>query len=933
MRDIESLLPQACVAALLTGYLEGVRFLLGVPSTLVGAIGRLGWLLAVLALAGWTGNWSAQGSLWYFPLRFWLLLSGWLASLIWYLLTLSTLSAWGVAGLFYALVLVSAQGIGESTKNCFGHWRLLWRVVGWGGLAVLGGLLPVALQQVESRFSEEEFFAIVDVVALTLFMVLLFSGYRWLVRGGKQGAREETRTWGIYLHVGLVLSVWIVILFLAGWGVAYAYQHSFYSSQAPTFEGITADSPFVCGVLASTDVGEDPPDGETVFSRLMSRVEAEPRKTPLEYGMLALMTGERRWAEAFREAILEEAEKSRFTDPANSVKFIQYQAALRVYYLIQVRDAFPDLLSEKQWSLIQEWLRAINRRSLTVEWVDWMYGLAFSKWPEGPYENQENGAGLLAVLEVLEADELNPEAKDLSRRNQDYLTRYQRGWFQRFRNTDDVYIYQPEWITNALFQALYWGDTGKEASVVAQNRRLSFEWLLLQALPDGTAMGYNHPARSPLAMIAYLGAELLGDSRYLWLSARSLEAVEAEGRFLSAQPGIKTPVEFSGSAPTEGSCLLFGDAGLPNQPGTLAPDKIVLRSGWLPDSAYLLLNLRFTGWHRYKATNSIVLIYQEGPLAVESSNDRPSSWLPVGRSQFRDKRIPRENLNGLLIPRTGISRVLYELVGAGGSLWAQDPPFYAWVERFETLGPLDISRTVLDDWHGWDHTRTIYFIHGGPIVVMDIAENKYGKGQSAITWHLIGQGVRDDDGLWLRQGTSPARLAFSKDAWNTTEITHPSSARENGLTPDWDVVYHSPQSGRLNLNTAFLLGDWADARYESVELRNGTEEGLLGYHVRISGAPGEIEFLHNESGLNLERDGLSTDGQLLIRLGLGGDEGEEVCYVGGQNIQIQLPWPPAQVTDLTGHALPRGEVWDWIDATLFIYRHTENAQCVRVIPR
>jgi hypothetical protein len=724
----------------------------------------------------------------------------------------------------------------------------------------------------------------------------------------------------------------VLLLGLVGSGLVYAYQHSFYSKQVSTFNGIASDTPFLCGELVSSDVGDDTLDGETLLGRLVARIEAHPRKAPPEYGMLALITGEEVWAEAFRESILAEAEERRFTDPANSVKFIQYQAALRVYYLIQVRSVFPDLLSESEWSLVREWLRAVNRRSLTVEWVDWMYGLAFSKWPEGPYENQENGAGLLALLEVLGVDGLDSEGRELSSLNQDYLERNHRGWFQRFRNTDDAYMYQPKWINNAIFQALYWGENGEETSAVTRNRELSFEWLLLQALPDGSAMGNNHPFRPPLAMISYLGAQLLHDPRYLWLSARSLEAVEAEEQYLNAQPGILAPVERSGSAPTQGSCLLFGDSGLPNQLGPLAPDKVVFRSGWQPDSVYLLLNLRFTGWHRYKSTNSVVWVHQDGPLAVESFYDEPVSWLPVGRSQFRDKRIPRDNLNGLLISRTGASRVIHDLIGAGDSPWAQDPPHYARVERFETLGPLDMSRTTVDGWRGWDHSRTIYFVQSGLIVIVDTAKNEARRGHAAVSWHLVGDATWDEEGLWLRRETSEARLALSQAAWDTTEMTQVSHTGGTDSMPDWDMLYYSPEPGRLDLATAFLLGDWADASYESVVLRDEIQNEPIGQHVRITGPPGQIELLHNEAAAKIESGNLSTDGQSIIRFDLHEDESDVICYIGGRTIRIQPLAAPAGVTDMIGNPLIRGAAWDWEDETLFVFGHAEDSQCVRVIP-
>ena len=111
-----------------------------------------------------------------------------------------------------------------------------------------------------------------------------------------------------------------------------------------------------------------------------------------------------------------------------------------------------------------------------------------------------------------------------------------------------------------------------------------------------------------VAGVAYLGASLLDDPRLLWLADQSLAQVEAEGGYLYAQPGLEAPVTFEDIPPTGASCLLYGNLGLPNQVGPLAPDKIVFRDGWSSDSAYVMLNLRFTGWHRYKATNTITLL-------------------------------------------------------------------------------------------------------------------------------------------------------------------------------------------------------------------------------------------------------------------------------------------------------------------------------------
>jgi hypothetical protein len=492
---------------------------------------------------------------------------------------------------------------------------------------------------------------------------------------------------------------------------------------------------------------------------------------------------------------LSEAVESRFTEPANSVKSVQYEAALRVYYLPRIQAAFPDLFSDDDLNLLRDWFVAINRRTMTVEWVDWLYALAFSKWPEGPYENQENGAGLLALLE---SEDLADPA--LSPDNLDYLEHNRRGWSARFRNTDDAFTYQPEWINNAYFQSLYANELPEG------NVQRSFDWLLLQALPDGSLLRYNHPAQFPLVGTAYLGATLVKDPRYVWLAGRALDDVETQGTNIFAQPGIEQPIVLTGNSPTQGSCLLYGDSGLPNQAGPLAPDKIVFRDGWSEDAAYLLLNLRFTGWHRYKATNTITLVYQEGSLVVDALEGAPFAWLPRGRSLFRDKRIPREDLNGLLVERSGMSAVLYVLTGLGGP-WAQDPPYYAEVVAFETGQEMDWAHTRLTGWRGWQHDRWIYFYHdGGPIVVVDEAKGPPGR-RAALVWHLSGKGALENWRISLREGNAPTEMLLmpvGSEGWIEQKM-------ENTGNGGLRVVYYAPAGGRMRVATVFLLDQWIGA--------------------------------------------------------------------------------------------------------------------------
>jgi hypothetical protein len=791
------LLLWAVLSVVPVAFLEGLRLAVGAPFSWDGLVARWVFVVVLLFAARWTCPCLTGGGLWAWPWSGILVAGvGGGATLV-YAVTQTTWAAWAMMGALYVLLLGLDTALG-------GRQSLLRRWGVHGLLALAGGLIPVAISQIESHFADEEFFVALQALALAFFWTLLLAVKASLpwerVTLARQGLRFDRR-W---------LAVLLVLLAFLGTGVTVrAYQRSFYTLQAPAYPGISYETPFLCG---ESSPDSQTFDGHKVFQRLLARVEANPHKGPPEYGMLALGTGEQGWAQAFRESLLGEVAKGRFTGPAHSVKYAQYEAALRAYYYPRVRAAFPSLFTPEEEQGVRDWFAAINRRALTVEWVDWMYALAFTKWPEGPYENQENGAGLLALLE---SEGL--AGPNLSLDNQDYLERNRRGWLARFRNTDDALIYQPEWINNAFFQSLYTGEA------LTDHARLSFEWLLLQFLPDGTPLRYNHPAQASLAGIAYLGARLLEDPRYIWLAGRALEDVEARNGYLFAQPGVEEPVSLVGRSPNLGSCLLYGDSGLPNQIGPLAPDKIVFRDGWSEESVYLLLNLRFTGWHRYKATNTISLLYQDSPLVSEILDGEPFTWLPIGRSAFRDKRVPRGHLNGLLIERTGMSAVLYGLTGVGGP-WAQDPPFYAEVVTFETGDTLDWSHTRLQEWRGWQHDRWIYFYHGGgPIVVVDRAEGPT-TGQAALMWHLVGKEIMQGQRVRLRGSERLVEMLFVPvDA----DETHLEVTEEQGCASGLRVIYYPPSGSRLYLATMFLPGRWVGAEA-------GWERGAEGLALRIA---------------------------------------------------------------------------------------------------
>ncbi len=669
----------------------------------------------------------------------------------------------------------------------------LGRWVVHGALALVSASSSVLLVQSAEHFSEEEFFIALQVLTLALgWLALLASWYYLRLYLLKQPTKSPVSGASFWSGVWIVLVLFFVRIGLLD------YQDSSYTWDFSRYPGISVLSPFLCGEAPAEAQAYD---GEDVFERILRLVADNPNKSTPEYGMLALARSDLAWAQRFRSALLDEAAQGLYTEAAHTVKSVQYDAALRAYYYTRVRQVFPGLFSAEESAQLSQWFAAINRRAWTVEPVDWMYALAFGEWPRGPYENQESGAGLLAALE---SGGLSDPA--LSARNQAYLAENVRGWEERFRNTDDAIVYQPIWMVNALLQANYTDRLYQE------NARLSLEWLLLQSLPDGARLRYNHVGGVWMAQPGYWAAGMFEDPEGLWLAGRAVENLETQGGVLYAMPGVESAVQLSGASPIWGSCLMYGDSGLPTQDGPLAPDKIVLRDGWAADATYLLLNLRFSGWHRYKATNDIILLYQNGPLVVENTQGETFAWLPEGRSLFRDKRVPRENLNGLIIERRGLSAVLQTLTGIG-SPWAQDPPYYAEVLRFETGAEYDLSSTRIEDWHGWDHLRTIYLYHAGPVVVFDQARGPRSE-TAVLAWHLAGEGQLADDRLLLRGGADPAVAVLLPLGQAQTQVDF-ADLPEVGW--GFRVEYGIERGGLLQTVTVFLTGEWVDAQVSLVQ--------------------------------------------------------------------------------------------------------------------
>jgi hypothetical protein len=719
-----------------------------------------------------------------------------------YTSTGNTLAGWGVV----TGVVVMALWL----DDVFAHEQPWWvRVCVHGTTVMLAAAAPLLIAQVESHFSDEEFFVALQFIEFVVLITVFWWSHKLL-------RAVVVRPNNYWLHHDLVFRLaWLPIplmLFVVGGGYVSlrAYQASFSPAIAPSYPGINADHPFMCGTASTSGPTYD---GKQVFAQYMSLLAANPNKGSPELGMLALDTNDDHWAQAFRQSLLSEAAHEHYTGSVNSVKFGQSDAALRIYYYLRMTQHFPALFSQDEEQSIHQWLAQVNRDAYQVGWVDWLYAFAFARKPGGLYQNQEIGPGLVSLLSQNQLG-----ATNLAQTNRDYLTNNAHDWTRQFRNTDDTLFYQNVWINNKVYQLL------AGAPVLTSTVQLSFDWLLLQALPDGKPFGYNHPDPFSLAGVSYLGAVLLHDPHYIWLAGRSLSASSPSQ--IVAQPGVERAVDLVGQAPTQGTCLLYGDTGSPTQPGALGPDKIAFRDGWDERSAYMLLNLRFTGWHRYKATNTVTLVYGQGELASDDMNAAPLAWLPTGRSAFRDKRIPRERLNGLLVERTGLDAVIRDLLG--GSVWAQDPPYFATVTRFLPGEQVDQSTTVLESWHGWTQARSIAFYHSGPIVITDQITGTL-PSRAALAWHIPAGAQDGPQRYTVRDGPNPVQMVV---------LTLDSSIQPQvqlKLTSSGRQVTIEAEQGRMSLATIFLIGPW------------------FGAQVSLHGTPGHRTLVITGAGTGSER--------------------------------------------------------------------------------
>jgi len=815
--------------------------------------------------------------------------------------------AWLIVPLWFTFILLIGR---QLFLVIFQHqmWHWVWRFSVWIGSALIAGMGLALFDAGLSHFAEEEFFVAVSGLALTLFWLLLFVICHLICTAPRNPlfSKITVPVWS----VTITITSFILVTFLLVPWLLQQYQLSFSPRTASTYDGISESAPFVCEQM---DVQVETIPSEQIKHDFIQLLEDNPVKTTLTWGNLALYSHDADAAAQFRTALLQEAAQNMYTIPAHSIKWGQYEAALRAHQYVLLDQVFPDLFSETDRQVVAEWFTAVNERALTIEWVDWLYAAAYGKQPQGPYENQEIGAGLLAALMNydLAADDLFPQ-------NEEYLDTVPLGWQQIFRNTDDSYSYQGVWFANAWWVNQYRQQKEEINSTTDQNIELSINWLLLLGLPDGESLSYNINGEPTMALPYLLGSAWTQDPAITWLAGNTLQQLRAQNKVLSGNFALD-PLAFSdGQKPSVGSCLLFGNSGVPTNKGPLAPDKVVLRDGWYDDAAYVLLNLRFTGWHRYKATNTLPLIYQAGPLVSERWTSEKFWWLPSGRGAFRDKRVPREFLNGLLLPKSGLPEVLWRIT-AVGTPWLQDPPAYAEPEQFFTSETIDMATTTISDWHGWQHQRTIYLIHDGLILVMDDAFSPQSSDPASLIWHLNGSGEMQEDKIHLNNDQRLASMAWAE---SDASLISRQALLANDVylrSPDWELLYTSESDTELKTSAAFLTQKYAQGDINLSYIGENKNGSLINWSL----AEDAVVLLHNFTDSYLEGDILGTDGKMVSILQ--NEAGSKICYAGGTMIRVQLHNPEEETIIKWNETVLDSGWWQWDDQWLTVSLPNTNS--------
>ncbi len=617
----------------------------------------------------------------------------------------------------------------------------------------------------------------------------------------------------------------------------------------------------------------------------------------------------------FKELLLDEATNKTFVEISNSVKAWQFQAMHRAYYFSLILEKNNDFFTSLEKELILDWFREINEHAYDITWVSYAYGFINKKSPEGPYENQEIGIGLLSILSEI----LKEKYPELAKRNLEYVDKYGIGWKHNFRNPDDQIVYaQQAWQKNAFMMAKYGGH---DEYLRGENSKASFEWVMLQWPSNGMAPAYDVPVDWTPFDTMILGSYLHDDGRYLWVAEKMLEdELENKDRKIDLILGLEYFENIPNvQKPDIGSCYIEGTIGIGLQPKGIMPDKIVLRDGWNEDSLYALLNMRFSGWHSYKATNSFISIMYGEPFIVEKLDLERHDWLPKGKADHRDKKIERSELNGFILETKGLEEIVNKITGHGSS-WHQDPHKFAEKSFMYNTENADFIKTKMSDWHGWDHSRITILVKDGYIVVLDNANGNDSR-TVGVTWNLKGNYSIFENSIELVQEPYAVNVHYPHIDENyfikTVSATDENISAGNIHDPDLTLFILKEDSNNFATSTIIIPEKDKDYQVERFNPKNdkGEESYQKALGIKII-HPDWTDLLGASFGSNeYLYENIKTDADVFYARD--NSSSIKISYGGASYFEITSDKEP-KLIEINGKKLVYNEEWTFTDNKISI---------------
>ncbi|MBC8457915.1 MAG: hypothetical protein H8D67_07965 [Deltaproteobacteria bacterium] len=276
----------------------------------------------------------------------------------------------------------------------------------------------------------------------------------------------------------------------------------------------------------------------------------------------------------------------------------------------------------------------------------------------------------------------------------------------RHRWENDAFAYDRIWLKHAY----YYARTVRPELIGGANHRKAADWFLAQWTPNGMQPCYGDQTGASLwdaNTPEWLAAHALKDGRLKWLAIKILQSALQNNqlREQGAQPALfqlwmNADDSLKPVKPEIGSVALrFPDG---------SGDKLVFRSGWEDDDAYLLLDLVGTRGHGHvDQNNAAFLLWRGKPWLIDSN---------YGIASTQEHNVLAIDT----LQRAGISQV----------------------SVFRDFGPLAIGGAIASNYlsSGFDWERVVLFKNGGPIVIVDrVLAKESGKHDLSLLWHIKGE--------------------------------------------------------------------------------------------------------------------------------------------------------------------------------------------------